>query len=64
MILLWISVARGCRVATTQPVADWSQQQQPFVGALMGGSGMMAVGWELLDRDGGAPASSLSQNLN
>jgi len=53
----------GTPLVTTQVVADWSQQNQPFIGALAGGNGMMAVGWELLDRDGGAPASKLFQNL-
>jgi prepilin-type N-terminal cleavage/methylation domain-containing protein/prepilin-type processing-associated H-X9-DG protein len=53
----------GTPGVTTQVVADWSQQQQPFIGALTGGNGMMAVGWELLDREGGAPASPLFANL-
>ncbi len=53
----------GTPGVTTQAVADWETVQQGFIGQLTGGNGMMATGWELLDRDGGAPASSLFQNL-
>ena len=41
-----------------QPVSDWSQMPQSFGSALGGCNGAMAVGWELLDRDGGAPANA------
>jgi type II secretory pathway pseudopilin PulG len=47
----------------TQPVSDWSQLPQAFGGALTGCNGAMATGWELLDREGGTPASPLFPNL-
>lgn len=46
-----------------QSVADWQIVQQGFIPQLTGGNGMMAVGWELLDRDGGARANGNFQNL-
>jgi prepilin-type N-terminal cleavage/methylation domain-containing protein/prepilin-type processing-associated H-X9-DG protein len=46
------------------PVANWATQGQPFIGAIApGGNGMMWTGWEMLDREGGAPASPLFSNL-
>jgi prepilin-type N-terminal cleavage/methylation domain-containing protein/prepilin-type processing-associated H-X9-DG protein len=41
------------------PVANWATVQQGFVNATTGGgNGMMAACWELLDREGGAPAKA------
>ena len=47
-------------------VANWSQQNQAFLAGnptTNGGNGMMWSGWELLDREGGAPASPYFANL-
>jgi prepilin-type N-terminal cleavage/methylation domain-containing protein len=55
--------AWGTPLQTPHPVSDWATMPQPFGAALGGCNGAMAVGWELLDRDGGAPASPLFQNL-
>ncbi len=47
---------------STLPVANWKEQAQDFLGGT-GGNGMMWTGWELLDREGGAPASRNFSNL-
>lgn len=54
----------GTPLQSNQPVSDWGAMPQAFGAALGGANGAMAVGWELLDRAGGAPASPLFPNLN
>ena len=51
---------------SSMTAANWATQNQPFIAAVpatQAGNAMMWAGWELLDRDGGAPASGLFQNL-
>ncbi|MGB7158739.1 MAG: type II secretion system protein [Tepidisphaeraceae bacterium] len=54
----------GTPLVSAQPVSDWELMPQGFAANPNGGAnGAMACGWELLDREGGAPASKLFQNL-
>ena len=49
----------GPALQQNEPVSDWATLLQPFGAALGGANGAMAVGWELLDRAGGAPANGV-----
>jgi prepilin-type N-terminal cleavage/methylation domain-containing protein/prepilin-type processing-associated H-X9-DG protein len=58
------SSANWATPGTSLAVADWTTTSQNFVNATTGGgNGMMATGWEILDREGGAPASPQFPNL-